>query len=55
MRIRCAWCGRIVINKPPFKDKEEITDGICDACFDEEMGFIEAQRLNKLPGVKCSL
>jgi hypothetical protein len=33
--IRCAWCKRILGNKPPFgaKYSTEITDGICDDCL----------------------
>jgi len=33
--IRCAWCQKIVGNKPPFGAKydAEITDGICDDCL----------------------
>ena len=34
MLIRCAWCGRVTGNKPPFGGgyDKEITDGICDEC-----------------------
>ena len=35
MRIRCAWCKRIIGTRPPFGGKydKEITDGICDDCL----------------------
>jgi len=35
MLIRCAWCKRILGDKPPYGGKydREVTDGICDDCL----------------------
>lgn len=35
MIIRCAWCGVIQSNKPPYGGNYEkmITDGICEQCL----------------------
>jgi len=34
MLIRCAWCGRIIGDKPPYGGRwdREVTDGICEKC-----------------------
>ena len=35
MLIRCAWCQRIMGDKPPYGGKydKDITDGICNDCL----------------------
>jgi hypothetical protein len=43
MLVRCAWCKKIVGNKPPFGGKwdEEITDGICAECLKRYFGVLK--------------
>jgi hypothetical protein len=47
MLIRCAWCKRILGDKPPFGGKwdKEITDGICDDCLKKYFGVLEGHPL----------
>ena len=35
MLIRCAWCKRILGDKPPYGGKydRDVTDGICEDCY----------------------
>ena len=35
MRIRCAWCGSIISNRPPYGAGFDggAIDGICDDCL----------------------
>ncbi len=28
----CAWCKKVIGQKPPFEDKSE-THGMCESCF----------------------
>jgi len=46
MLIRCAWCGRIIGDKPPYgcKHDKKITDGICDDCYRREMREMRHRR-----------
>lgn len=40
MTIRCAWCGDILGALIPVT-AHETTDGICPACFDEQVAELE--------------
>ena len=42
MIIRCAWCKRIIGNKPPYGGKwdREVTDGICPDCMRKYFGKV---------------
>ncbi len=43
MIIHCAWCGHVICNKPPFGGKydNEITQGICNPCYNKELRDLE--------------
>ncbi len=43
MIIQCAWCGKIVGEKEPLKDKR-ITSTICPECFRKVKAEIEKRR-----------
>ena len=32
MIVKCAWCGKVLGEKPPIQDLTH-TDGICDQCL----------------------
>ncbi len=35
MIIKCSWCKRVIVTKPPFGGvfDEGLVDGICDECL----------------------
>ncbi len=50
MLIRCAWCKRMLGDKPPYggKHDKEITDGICDSCYQNEMAKFDTCEVNNV-------
>ena len=58
MLIRCAWCKRILGDKPPYGGKydQEVTDGICDDCLnrhfphhaDKIRGILEIESIEEI-------
>ena len=68
MIIRCAWCKKIIGDKPPYGGKydEGFTDGICDDCLNryfphhadkikQELEVENIENIYKEGGEKCEL
>lgn len=43
MKVTSAWCGKDMGEKEPL-DNEDTTHGMCQECYDTEMGNLKAAR-----------
>lgn len=40
MKVKCAWCGKDMGEKPPLDD-DSTTHGMCEDCFKKTMEDID--------------
>jgi len=45
--IKCAWCGKVMGEKPPYEDKS-ITHSICDKCLKKQFPKLPATQLSDI-------
>lgn len=48
----CAYCGKVMGEKPPFEDRR-VTHGMCDACLKEWKEKVKNDKGRTDPGVEA--